>query len=80
MIESLAEWTGYDPTLIIIVLVVFAFLILRWGWRNPWGLLRAAIVVALLGGAAYAAFQLTRSGTSAKKAMVEDKVEDDVDH
>jgi len=76
MIEPISAWTGYDPLWIKMAIGLFALLILRWGWRNPWGLLRVTIIVALLCAAGYAAFELTKTGTSAKEALIEDKVDD----
>ena len=69
MLEPIAEWSGLDLVWIKVFFGIFVFLFLRWGWRNPWGLMRVVIIVTLLSGAAYAAFQLSKTGLSGKKSM-----------
>ncbi len=70
MLDPIAQWTGLDPGWVMGILVVAGFLLLRWGWRNPFGFLRVSVVVALLAVAAYAAFELTKTGSAGRKSLM----------
>jgi hypothetical protein len=70
LLEPISVWTGIPESWVLGILGVAVLLFLRWGLRHPWGMLRVMIVVALLAGAAYAAFELTKSGTVGKKALI----------
>jgi hypothetical protein len=72
IVEILAQWVGWKPHMVLLVLGLVLFILARWGLRNPWGFLKFCLIVLLLGGAAYMAFELTQSGVSSKKSMARD--------
>ena len=59
-----------EPSWVLAILAIGGFMFLRWGFRNPWGLLRVLMIITLLGGAVYAAFDLVKTGTAGKKAIL----------
>ena len=70
LLEPISQWTGLEPSWVLAILAIGGFVFLRWGFRNPWGLLRVLMIVTLLGGAVYAAFELAKTGTAGKKAIL----------
>ena len=69
MFEPVALWTGLDLIWVKVIIGITALFILKWGRRNPWRVLQVSLIVALLGGAAYAALELSKTGTSTKASM-----------
>ena len=76
MLDPISQWSGLDPFWIKVILGVAVFLFLRWSWKNPWGFVRVAVVVGLLGGAAYVAFEMVKSGTAAKEQLYKENEAD----
>jgi hypothetical protein len=56
-----------------VALVVAAALLAWWAWRNFWDFIKWALIVTLLAGAAYVAYELILAGTAVKKSAVREK-------
>ena len=72
IVEMIAQWTGWEPHIVLLALGLVMLILARWGVRNPWGFFKFCLIVSLLGGAAYMAVELTQSGVTGKKSMERD--------
>ncbi len=73
MVDLIAQWTGLGPTGALVALAAAVLILAWWAWRSFWDFLKWTLIVALLAGAAYVAYELILAGTAVKKSAVREK-------